>query len=138
MNFINSLLKSTPGHSFSYYPYLISLGILLILGNIVFHYIYNARKKTDLAFKRSFKDLSKRSALMGILFLFLTVVRFENIPYFSMRLWIYISLLLLAYLVYKYKVIYFKEYKRKKEVIHHKMAHTTKQDKKYLPSKKRK
>lgn len=137
MNFISSLFKSSPGVSFSYYPHLLTLAALLIIGSIVFHFIYKKKKKTDVAFKKAFQDVSKRSCIMGILFLALVAVRYQNIPYFSMRLWLYIAVAMVIFYVYKYVKIYTKDYKETKARMHEKQVHTTKQEKQYLPHKKR-
>ncbi len=137
MNFISLLFKSSPGAQFAYYPHVIGLAVLLIVWSVVFHYIYKSKKKTDVAFKKSFKDVSQRSALMGILFMILVAVRYENIPYFAMRLWLYMAVLFLAYLVYKYVKIYKKDYKEMKADLHLKHSNTTKADKQYLASKKK-
>lgn len=137
MNFLSLLFKSSPGAAFSYYPHVIGLALALIVWSIVFHYIYKSKKKTDIAFKKLFKDVSQKSALMGVLFLVLVAVRYENIPYFAMRLWLYLAVALLAYFIYKYAQTYKKDYKEMKSHIHEKQAHTTKPEKQYLASKKR-
>jgi len=139
MNFIKSIFSSTPGPDFGYYTLMILISILLVIASIVFGQIYNRKRKDDIAFKKLFKKVPARLFILGALIAFLTAVRYESIPYFSMRLWLYLSLL--ATVLYLGKTIhtYVKIYPTK-----HQMAakrHLAPQDEKksaYLPNKKRK
>jgi len=137
----SNLFAAAPGQSFSYYLPIAIFGGILILGGLIFGHIYKKKKKTDFAFKRIFKKLSQRLVLMGILFLFLLLVRYENIPYFSMRLWLYISILLLTFFTYLYLKKWRVDYPREKDnVAYKRAAHSKKKksEKRYLPNKKRK
>lgn len=137
MQFIKSMLnyffESQPGINFKFYMPLIILAVLLIAGGIIFSFIYNKKKKEDLAFKFLFRKFGSNMALMGILFIFLVAVRYENIPYFAMRIWIYLSLLGLLYLIYRYVKKFKVDYpKEKQNHEHHKHV---KEENKYLPNK---
>lgn len=133
-NIVNYLFSRNPGQNFSFYTELIILIALLFIAAIVFSQIYRKRKKYDFAFKRLFRKTATKLTLMAILFTVLTIFRYENIPYFSMRVLLYISLLLLLYFIYKtirtFKVDYPKE---KQNAGLYKQA--TVKEKKYLPNK---
>lgn len=130
--------KPSPGTSFSYYLPLLVLIALLLIGAIAFSVIYKSKKKHDFAFKRLFKSLSKRLIIFGLVLLVLIAVRYENIPYFSMRLWLYLTILLLLHTAYKYIKAYTVEYPKEKENMHSvKRVISTKEENKYLPHKKK-
>jgi len=110
--FLKYLFDTMPGSDFAYYlPMLIVSGLLIVAG-IAFMFIYNNRKKYDFAFKRMFKNTSRNLVLFGLLFLFILGSRYENIPYFGMRFVLYVSLLGLAYMLYRYIRIHRTDYKR--------------------------
>ena len=135
---MNYLFNSVPGTEFRYYIPLLILATLLILGAMVFSQIYKRRKKFDFAFKRLFKNLSNRLIIIGILLLILVAVRYEQIPYFSMRLWLYAVLLFLLYTFYRYIKIYLKDYPKEKLNVKKKTHFAKKEENKYLPNKKKK
>src|SRR3989338_1716190 len=89
----------TPEANFQYYKILIILVILLIGGGIAFSAYYKLRKKNDPAFKRLFKKTATRLVLLGIMFGLLTLLRYERIPYFSMRIWLYLGVLLFLWFI---------------------------------------
>lgn len=105
---------TSPGSEMKFYIPLIILSLALIVGSIVFSKIYNKKKKSDFAFKRLFKKLSKRLFILGALVGLLTVLRYENIIYFSMRIWLYLSLGIIIFTAYKYIKIYKIEYPKEK------------------------
>lgn len=135
---LSYFFSTAPGSVFKYYiPLFILIGIL-ILGSIIFSFYYKQKKKTDFAFKRLFKQFGNRLLIFGILYLFLIIVRFENIPYFSMRIWLYLTTLALLYLVvYKYLKSYFISYPKEKQnqTLHHQKVQ--REEKIYLPHKKK-
>lgn len=136
-----NLFVSTPGQEFAYYTSMIILAATLIVGGIIFRTIYNKKKRHNYAFKKLFKKLAGNMTLMGILFGFLTLVRYEAIPFFSMRLWIYLSLLVLLFLAYKYIKLWKVDYPREKENMAIRKATNAKSKaakSKYLPHKKKK
>lgn len=138
-NIVKNLFAADPGPTFKYYMPLLVLAILLILWGVVFNNIYDKKKKTDFAFKRCFKNLSKVMILFGCLFLVLLAARYEGIPYFSMRLWLYASSLVFLYFVYHYIQAYRVKYT--KEAENQKInAKETLENKRtsYSPSKRRK
>lgn len=141
MNYITSTLKyffnTTPGSEFSFYIPLIILAGILIIGSIVFSMVYSKKKKTDFAFKRLFKKLSSRFITIGIILLVLIALRYENIPYFSMRIWLYLLFLVFLYIIYKYIKTLKVDYPREKENVKTLISKSSKETPRYLPSKKK-
>lgn len=137
-SFFSYIFSTLPGTEFKFKIPMLILAIALLGGAMAFSVVYKNRKKTDFAFKRLFAKTTKRLTMFGFLFLFLLAVRHENIPYFSMRLWVYISLLLLAYFAYKTIKAYKKDYPREKENVHNNLAVHKKKAavNRYLPNKK--
>lgn len=136
-----NLFVSIPGQEFAYYTSMIILATTLVVGGIIFSIIYNKKKKHDFAFKRLFKKVSRNMVLMGILFGFLSIVRYEAIPFFSMRIWIYLSLLGLIFLAYRYIKLWKADYPREKENVTIRQATKAKNketENKYLPHKRKK
>ncbi len=138
MSFLGYLFQKAPGAEFRYYIPMVILMAILIAGSIVFSTYYKKKRKTDFAFKRLFKKVSSRMVIFGLLFVFLIVVRYENIPYFSMRIWIYLSLLGLAYAAFHYGKLYLKVYPLERENAARKMKQSSsKSVPQYLPNKKK-
>lgn len=137
----NHIFEKIPGQQFSLYIPFIVLIAALFTGSIIFSYIYKNRKKTDFAFKRIFKKLSRDLAGFAILYTFLLLVRYENIPYFSMRFWLYLTTLLLVFQAYRYIKKWKVDYPRENENIslkRHANIRKKQETKQYLPNKKRK
>ncbi|MFA5947916.1 MAG: hypothetical protein WC806_03020 [Candidatus Gracilibacteria bacterium] len=135
-SFISYLFAATPGHQFKFYIPLIVLSALLIIGALFFAYIYKEKKKIDPAFRRLFKKLSSRMTMFGFLFLTLVAIRYENIPYFAMRFWLYLVGVIFLYVAYKFLYAYIKVYPKENQSTH--FVNTKKETKVYLPSKKKK
>lgn len=142
MNYIKSLFvylfKINPGSEFRYYiPIFVFIG-LLFLGSIAFSIIYNKRKKTDFAFKRLFKKTPGRIFWIGFIVLLLTLIRYEAIPYLSMRIWLYLTLVIFLYFVYYTIKTYKIDYQREKANVEHMLHRSVSQkENKYLPHKKK-
>lgn len=132
---VSYLFGIAPGPEFKFYIPMIALCLLLLFGALLFSFLYRNKKKEDFAFKHYFKKTAGRITMLGLLFLILVLVRYENIPYFSMRAWIYLSLLLLAYFIYKLMRTYFVDYKKEHEGSKNKV-HSP--ENKYLPNKHKK
>lgn len=139
MNFIKSLLEVNPGTNTHFYTPWIALICILFVSAIVFSVIYDKRKKYDFAFKRLFRKTSLNLSLFGLLFLFLMAVRYEHIPYFSIRIFLYASVLGLIYFLYRFIKVYKTDYQREKENVKNLAIHSGKKAaKKYLPNKHKK
>lgn len=132
------ILDTTPGPQFKFYTPLYMISGVLFVSAIAFSLLYKKRKEKDFAFKRIFKNTGKNLFWIGFLFLFLTITRYENIPYFSMRLLLFLNFVLLAYFLYKtiynFKVIYPKE----RQNVIEKLSKAGESKNKYLPHKKKK
>ena len=137
-DFLKNLIDINPGSQFKFYIPMIILGAVLIIGAIAFGIVYKKRKNHDFAFKKLFKKTSGRLFWLGSLILLLTLIRYENIPYFSMRLLLYLSLILIAYSVYRMAYVYKMIYPKERENVMAKMHKAKEENSKYLPSKKRK
>ena len=109
-NLLAYIFNSDPGQAFSYYIPMLVLVVLLIAGSIYTSRLYEKKKRSDFAYKRLFKNLSKTMATFGVLFLILLGLRYESIPYFSMRLWLYITFGVFLYVAYRYVEKFRKQY----------------------------
>ena len=89
MNFISYILETSPGTEFAYYIPVVVFIAVLVIGAMCMRHLYKARKKTDIAFRRLFKNTTKNLVIFIIIFTVLLLARYENIPYFSMRLWMF-------------------------------------------------
>jgi hypothetical protein len=108
------LFEKSPGQAFSYYTAMLVLIALLIASSFIFKSIHKKRVQNhDFVFKKMFKKIPVRLVYFAIGLLFFLAVRYENIPYFSMRLWLILILLgflaMLGYYLYKYLKVYPKE-----------------------------
>lgn len=134
-SFLNYLFNTAPGPAFNYYIPILILCAILFLAAIIFSKIYNKKKRADFAFKRLFKNTGTYLVVFLISFLFLLAVRYENIPYFSMRFLLYSTIILFLYTTFHYLKVYKKDYPREKE--NAPKLYTKKEDNKYLPNKKK-
>ncbi len=141
METIKSILSyffsKAPGQEFKYYIPMTVLILVLVLGGIIFSAAYKKRKKTDFAFKRLFKKTGPRLVIFGIIFLVLILLRYENIIYFSMRIWLYLAVVGLLYFLFRTVRTYKVCYKKEKKSIQTRQVHTKKEERKYLPNKKK-
>ena len=136
--FLKYLFNTNPGTEFSYYLEIGILIFVLISISVAFSIIYDHRKKHDFAFKNIFRKTATKLFLFGIFFLFLLGVRNENIQYFSMRIWLYLSILGLAYFLFKTLKKYRVDYRKEKQNSPVPFSETAQKEvKKYLPNKKR-
>jgi hypothetical protein len=132
------LFNGYPGKDFEFYPHMIALFSLLVIGSIVFNVYYNKKKKEDIAFKRAFRKTASRLFQLGALFALLTVFRYENIPYFSMRILLYLSIGVLLYFAYHSIKVYRVDYPADKAHNERRISAKSKNTKSYSAKKKRK
>jgi len=140
MNILNYIFTANPGHAYTYYFVFVPLAILLIAFGFQARMKYNKLKREDYAYKRLFKSMHSRSMMLGLLILFLVLIRFEQIPYFSMRIWSYAVLGLVVWLAYKYIQKFRIDYPREKQnvkFIKEKAARNSKNERKYTTAKKK-
>jgi len=113
-NIPHYLFAIAPGQEFSYYMIgLIIVGLMLV-GSIVFKQYYSRKVKNgDYVFKKMFKKFPNNLVYFAIGLLFFLGIRYENIPYFAMRLWfVLLAIGCLAYFgrqLYKFLKVYPKE-----------------------------
>lgn len=137
-NFFGYFFERMPGQEFTYYmPILVLIG-LLVLGAIGFSVIYNKKKKEDFAFKRLFRKTSSQMIVFAVLFLVLLGVRYENIPYFAMRLWLYVTGAFFLYFIYKNIKTYRVDYPRERQNTIHMTKKEGEEMPKYTAAKRRK
>lgn len=109
-SFFNYLFDATPGPDFRYTWPMLILGIALLIGASIFNMHYKKRKKTDIAFKKLFAGVSTQMMTFGILIIVATAIRYENIPYFAMRIWFALIIFVFLYYIYKNIKLYRKKY----------------------------
>lgn len=130
------LIDKTPGSTFNYYTLsFIFIGILVLI-SFGLRNVYNRKlEKKDFVYKKMFKQLANRLVYFAIGFLFFILVRYENIPYFSMRLWLILLGIGLAAFVGRQLYKYFKIYPKELENFH--LRPRASETPVYLPNKKR-
>lgn len=140
MEYLKNILKyffaKYPGQNFGFYTEFIIFIAILIVGAIAFSIIYQKRKKYDFAFKRLFRKTASRLTLFALFFVLLIAVRYENIPYFAMRIFLYLAIVWFLYFVYKTVRAFQVDYPREKENAKINKPVATGPEKKYLPNKK--
>ena len=136
-SFFSYIFDITPGPDFRYTWPMIILSIILIIGAMVFASYYRKRKKLDMAFKKLFGKVSTTMLTFGALILIFTAIRYENIPYFSMRIWFAALLLIFLYVIFVYIKAARVKYPKLKSENAHKQHGKQKQEKVYLASKKK-
>jgi hypothetical protein len=130
------LFTRFPGAEFNYKWEVLIAAAILILGAAGFKAIH--RKKIankDFVFKKMFKKVPGRMTYLGILLIFFVLVRTENIPYFSMRIWLILTVLgiIAAAIYYLYKFL--KVYPKELENFESRITNEPKAV--YLPNKKK-
>lgn len=139
MNILHYIFAPVPGTEFRFYIPFAVLILALVIKAVVVSRMYHSKRKTDIAFRRLFRNTSNRLGLFAGLFTFLMLVRFETIPYFSMRLWLFIALIWLGHFIYKTAHTYYKVYPQEKINYAKKAPATpTEKVKTYSTKKKRK
>lgn len=137
---LSYMFGAVPGDAFSYYYEMMGLIVVLILGSIAFKNIYKKKvQDKDFVFKKLYRKTPNRLLYFAIGFIFLLLVRYESIPYFSMRIWMYLTvvglLIYLGYQIYKY----FKTYPKERDIYESRKTIKVEEDSrgKYLPNKNR-
>ena len=134
------LFEKAPGQAFNYYTVVLAVVALLAIGSFAFKNICKKRaRERDFVFKKMFRKVPSRMIYFAIGLLFLVVVRYENIPYFSMRILLYLLLLGIAVTAGWYLYKYFKVYPKERDNFESRQAIKTVEETKtkYLPNKKK-
>ena len=135
-NFFYYFVNPNPGSAFNYYTPAIVFIVLLAIGAAAFSIIYKKRKKNDPVFKRMFRLTAGRMFLFAFLFAILLGLRYEAIPYFSMRLWSYITLGFFLYFATVSIKSYHIDYKIEQSNMSRRMEGVKDATKKYVAAKR--
>ncbi len=130
------LFTRFPGAEFNYKWEVLIAAVILILGAAGFKAVHRRKvANKDFVFKKMFKKVPGRMIYLGMLLIFFVLVRTENIPYFSMRIWLFLTILgvIVAAVYYLYK--YLKVYPKELENFESRITEDPKAV--YLPNKKR-
>ncbi|MEK7672973.1 MAG: hypothetical protein AAB373_03740 [Patescibacteria group bacterium] len=135
-NFFNYFVSANPTQ-FNYDTLALILIGLLVAGAVAFSIIYKNKKKSNPVFKRMFKLTAGRMYLYAFLFLILLGLRYEGIPYFSMRLWTYLTLGFFVYFSANTVKTYYVDYKKEQASLNNRMESAKdKSTKRYVAAKK--
>ncbi len=130
--FILYFFSPNPGRNFEYYWALgaIILVFIILTGLI---YYYALKNKDDKAFKKLFRNYPTKFIILAVLFAAYILVRYNYVPFFSMRFLMYILLISSVFVLYNSYITYFKKYPEEK-----KRREKRLQINKYIPKKKKK
>lgn len=139
MDILVYFFELRPGSAFSYYIHLSVLAVTGIIAAIVTAHLIK-KNSENRAMKKLFGKMPNKVKWLGILMIFLLATRYENIPYFSMRIWLYLTLFGLVYFVIKSSYLLVKKYPEERAFYHRNKKKKTEQSEKkvYSASKKRK
>jgi len=109
--------------------FFIGLAVVSLLASIALR-IYLKKQKEDKIFKKLFRNLPGKLQLFAIMEGLYVLVRYERMPYLSMRFLNYCVLAYGLYLAIRYAQLYFKVYPAENKHHHEKLRLN-----KYLPRK---
>lgn len=140
MEILKYFFGLNPGSNFNYYiPFLVYCVLSILAGYVLAFYI-NRKKEENRTLKVMFGTLPGKLKGLGFVSLFLLATRYESIPYFSMRLWMYMSVGYALWLAGKNAYLYVKKYPEARDFYLKKQTHTENHKNKvvYTMKKKRK
>lgn len=136
MSFLLSILQyffePLPVGPFKFMYFFIALAALSLIASIAFRF-YLKKQKEDKIFRKLFKNLPGKMQFFAILEAAYILVRYERMPYLSMRFLNYCVLAYGIYLAVHYVQLYFKVYPAEKKHREHQLKIN-----KYLPRKHKK
>jgi len=135
-NIIIYLFNPTPGRSFAYYYFISTLIVVLFLLGL-FLKLYIKKNKEDKTFKKLFKQEPKKLWYLTIILLVYLFVRYYYVPFFSMRMLLFITIGVIIYKAYQLINIYLKLYPAEKKLREEKLE-KKKYSIKRKPKKKKK
>lgn len=113
-NFILYLFNPSPGRSFEYYYFIGAIiAILIILGITL--YIYIKKNRDDKTFRKLFKKYPSKLWTLAVLLALYLFIRYNYVPFFSMRFLLYILLAVTVYRGYQITNTYLKIYPEAKK-----------------------
>lgn len=138
MEMLKYFFGLNPGSEFNYYiPFLVYCAVLIISGYGLSFYI-NKQKEENRTLKVMFGNLPNKLKWLGFVSLFLLANRYESIPYFSMRIWMYISVGLALWFIGKNLYLLVKKYPAERNFYLKKQHHTENQKSKKVYTMKKK
>ncbi len=136
MDTINKIIlyffTPNPGRNFEYYWALGAIILLFIILTGLIYY-YALKNKEDKAFKKMFRNYPTKFIILAVLLGGYMLVRYNYVPFFSMRFLMYILLISGGYVLYNAYLTYFKKYPDEKERREKRLEMN-----KYVPKKKKK
>lgn len=108
------LFNPAPGRIFSGYTLLGILAVLFIVAGIAIT-IYAKKNKEDKSFKKLIGRYPSKLYILAILILTYTFFRYYGVVFFSMRVMLYVLLLVCVYVIYVIIRTYVKKYPADKQ-----------------------
>lgn len=106
----------SPGRSFEYYYFIGALIAILVVLAIVLHIYIKKMNREDKTFRKLFKRYPSRLWTLAVLFTLYLLIRYNFVPFFSMRFLLYILLGVTVYLGYQMINTYLKIYPEAKKL----------------------
>jgi|GEM_PF-1386440 len=133
MSFITTVIQyffsPLPDGPFRYMYFFIVLAAVSLIGGIALT-VYLKKQKDDKIFRKLFRDLPGKLILIGVLEGLYVIMRWQRLPYLSMRILNDMLLVYVVYVVIHYAQLYLKVYPTEKK--HH---HEQIKKNQYLPRK---
>lgn len=118
MQFFNDLLiylfHPNPGKAFQYYYFVGTLVVLLAALGIFIH-VYIKKSREDKSFRKLFRRYPSKLWTLAISLGLYLLIRYNQVPFFSMRFLFYVLLALTIYLLYLMINTYLKSYPAEKK-----------------------
>lgn len=130
----------SPGSNFSYYTEFLIFCAVVIVGAYALEFYIKRKRDENRTLKVMFGSLPGKLKWVGFVGLFLIANRYESIPYFSMRIWLYLDVLAFVWIASKSIYLLITKYPSQKSFYEKKQHHTeeNKSKKVYTMKKKRK
>lgn len=114
-DFILYLFSPSPGRAFQYYYFIGSLIAILTILGVILH-VYIKKIRDDKTFRKLFKKYPSKLWTLAVLFTLYLLIRYNYVPFFSMRFLLYILLGISVYLGYQMINTYLKVYPEAKKL----------------------
>ncbi len=130
IKFLQYFFDPGPRSSFKYLIPLVIVVILTLAASIAFRFLLK-KIREDKVFKKLFRSLPGKLQTLALLLAIYLGARYENMPFISTRIILFVLIGSEIYLIIKYAQIYLKSYPQMKRE-HQQQLHLNK----YLPRKK--
>lgn len=128
---VGYIFSPFPGRSFGYYILVIVIVIALFLLDL-FIRIYIRKNKDDKIFRKLFRGFPSKIELLALSLAGYLIARYFNVAFLSMRMFLYLLLALVVFLIYLLASTYLKDYPEAKKRREDQISKN-----KYLPRKKK-